>query len=45
MYEDMTDDEFFALIEREYGKDWTPEDLDPESELCEEYARRATQGF
>ena len=45
MYEQMTDEEFFALIEELYGKDWKPEDLDPESPLCEEYIRRVTQGF
>ena len=45
MYEKMTDEEIFALIEEQYGKDWKPEDLDPSSELCEEYIRRVTQGF
>ena len=43
MYENMTDDEFFALIEEKYGKDWTPQELD--GELAEEYGRRIESGF
>ena len=45
MYEKLTDEELLALIEEQYGKDWKPEELDPESELCEEYIKRVTQGF
>lgn len=45
MYENLTDEELFALIEEQYGPDWKPEDLDYESELAIEYANRVTQGF
>ena len=45
LYEELTDDELFAEIERQYGKDWKPQDLDPESELCNEYAKRVVQGL
>ena len=41
----MTDEEFFEEIERQYGKDWTPQDLDPESEIAQEYAKRTSEGF
>ena len=45
MYEKMTDEEFFAEIEKLYGKEWKPDDLDPESEIGKEYIRRVTEGF
>lgn len=45
MYEEMTEEELIAEIEKEYGKDWTPQDLNPESELAAEYARRVAEGF
>lgn len=45
MYENMTDDELVAEIERIYGKEWQPKDLDPDSELTEEYIKRVTSGF
>ncbi len=44
MYENMTDEEFFAEIEKQYGKDWTPQQFDPESEIAEEYAKRVSTG-
>lgn len=45
MYENMTDEELIAEIDKVYGDDWTPEQLDPESELTKEYTKRMTQGF
>lgn len=45
MYERMTDEELLLEIEKQYGKDWTPQDLDPDSELCNEYIKRVTEGF
>jgi hypothetical protein len=41
----MTDEELFAEIEKKYGKDWKPQDLDPESELTKEYAERISTGY
>ena len=41
-YKNMTDDEFFSLIEERYGKEWSPKDLD--SELYKEYVRRISTG-
>lgn len=40
----MSDSEFFSEIEMKYGKDWTPSDLDPESELYREYIKRISTG-
>ena len=40
----MSDSEFFSEIEMIYGKDWTPADLDPESELYREYIQRISTG-
>lgn len=45
MYEKMTEEELIAEIEKQYGKDWTPQELDPESELAQEYAKRVSEGF
>ena len=45
MYENMTDDEFFAEVEKLYGADWIPDDLPEGSEIAAEYARRVAQGF
>ena len=43
MYENMTDEEFFAEIEKIYGKEWTPKDIkDPV--IADEYARRVVTG-
>lgn len=44
-YESMTDDELISLIEKEYGKDWTPKDIDPKSELFKEYTKRVSTGI
>lgn len=45
MYEKMTEEELIEEIEKQYGKNWKPQDLDPESELTQEYAKRVTEGF
>lgn len=45
MYENMTEEELVAEIEKQYGKDWKPDDLDPNSELTEVYAKRVSEGF
>ena len=44
-YEKMTDDELFAEIERLYGKDWTLDDINHESELYKEYVKRVATGY
>ena len=44
-YEAMTDEELFAEIERIYGKDWNPKNIDPESELFKEYVKRVSTGI
>ncbi len=40
----MTDDEFFAEIEREYGEEWTPDDIKQNAELYTEYLDRVSTG-
>ena len=44
-YTKMTDDELLAEIERIYGKDWNPKDINPESELFREYVKRISTGI
>ena len=44
-YSKMTDEEFFAEMEKLYGKDWDPKDLDPESEIFREYIKRISTGI
>ncbi|MBQ6480002.1 MAG: hypothetical protein IJI45_02680 [Anaerolineaceae bacterium] len=43
-YSKLTDEELFAEIEKTYGKEWTPKDLNPESELFKEYVKRISTG-
>ena len=43
-YDSMTDDEFFAVIEEKYGKEWIPEDLKQDNELYSEYMKRVATG-
>ena len=40
----MTDDEFFAMLEKEYGEDWTPSDIKSDPELYAEFNRRVSTG-
>lgn len=44
-YSKMTDEEFFTMIEKEYGEDWTPSDIKGNPELLEEYNRRISTGI
>lgn len=44
-YSKMTDDEFFAEIERRYGKEWLPNDIENDKEIYEEYLRRISTGI
>jgi hypothetical protein len=44
MYENMTDDQFFAEIARIYGDDWTFSELEPGTELYREYLQRTETG-
>ena len=43
-YSSMTDEELWEEIEKLYGKNWTPKDLDPDSEIAEEYVKRVSTG-
>ena len=43
-YSLMSDDEFFAEIERRYGEEWTPEDIKQDPEIYAEYIRRISTG-
>ena len=43
-YQNMTDEEFFAMLDKNYGEDWTPEQLKTDPELYEEYNRRISTG-
>lgn len=43
-YAKLTDEELDAEIERIYGEDWNPKDIDPGSELFKEYVKRISTG-
>ena len=44
-YAKLTDEELYAEIERLYGTNWNPKDLDPGSELFKEYVKRISTGI
>lgn len=41
----MTDEDFFAMIEKEYGEDWTPPQIESNPELYAEYNKRIATGI
>ena len=43
-YEKMTDEEFWAMLERIYGAEWLPDDLKPDAALYAEYLKRVSTG-
>jgi hypothetical protein len=44
-YSSVSDDEFFAEIERIYGEEWTPKDIEENNpELYSEYLKRVSTG-
>ena len=44
-YASMTDDELFAEIERQYGEDWQPGDLENNPELAAALMERIGTGY